>query len=182
MVYDGVLKGRFVELKSATIEDADFTLKIRQDPEKTKYLPCLNITLEQQKEWILKQRDKDGDYFFVAWSLTSGERIGTLSVYDIHNGIGEGGRLALYGESHEKIEAGLLLSHFEFAILKLEKVVGWVYSDNSSALRWNKSFGASFSEKKRLEDGSTFYNICIERKASEIAQIKLNRMISRIKD
>lgn len=180
MVYEGELKGKFVELKAATVDDAEFTLSIRQDPEMTKYLPPLNITLEQQRNWINNQRNKEGDYFFVVWSLKTGKRIGTISIYDINNGIGEGGRLALYGEVHEKVEAGILISNFEFNILKLDRVTAWVYYDNLPAKQWNKQFGAVFSEPYVHSDGLKICDVIIEPKNAEIATAKLRKILSRI--
>lgn len=65
MIYEKMMQGQFVYLKSATSDDAEFTLALRQNPALTKYLPKLDITLEQQKNWINIQREKAGDYFFV---------------------------------------------------------------------------------------------------------------------
>lgn len=141
MVYDGVLSGIYVDLKPVTLEDAPFTLSIRQDPEITRYIPKLDITVGEQKKWIARQRETAGDYFFVVWDK-QGNRLGTCGVYNISGNSGEGGRLALYGDPCQKIESGILMSEFEFEILKLERITGWLYADNSRAVRWNLAFGA----------------------------------------
>lgn len=180
MVYKEGLKGKYVELKSAGDEDAEFTLSIRQDPNLTKFLPPLSITIEQQKEWIARQREREGDYFFVVWSIKTGKRLGTISVYDIHDGEGEGGRFALYGETYEKIEAGILMSEFEFNILKLGKVTGWVYCENSPAVRWNKNFGAVFGEPMKHSDGREIFNMVISKKDSESAREKLKKALLKV--
>ena len=44
-----VIEGRYVDLRSATIEDAEFTLAIRQAPEFSKWLPRIDNTIDQQK-------------------------------------------------------------------------------------------------------------------------------------
>lgn len=145
MVYDKVISGNLVDLKAAEVEDAQFTLAIRQDPQITKYLPRIDITLDQQKQWIKKQREEENGYFFVVWDK-QGNRLGTIGIYDINGNMGEGGRLALYGDSFQKIEAGLLMSEFEFEVLHLDYVVAWVEADNLPAIRWNKWFGGVLSE------------------------------------
>ena len=49
MVTEDII-GKYVMLSSATEEDAPFALAIRQDPNMTKFLPRLNISVEQQIE------------------------------------------------------------------------------------------------------------------------------------
>ena len=56
MVYSKKIQGRYVDLRSVTEEDAKFTLAIRQEPEFVKFLPRLDITIEQQKAWIRKHK------------------------------------------------------------------------------------------------------------------------------
>ncbi len=82
------LVGRYVELRSAKVEDAEFALNIRHTPKAMKFMPPLDITLEQQKSWIEKQRITEGDYFFIVFNKNN-ERIGVISVYDIHDKQGE---------------------------------------------------------------------------------------------
>ena len=44
MVYEGILEGRFVNLRPVTKEDAEFILEIRNNPEISKFLPSLKAT------------------------------------------------------------------------------------------------------------------------------------------
>jgi RimJ/RimL family protein N-acetyltransferase len=140
MVYEGAIDGRYVTLRSATVDDAEFTLAIRQDPEFNKYLPSLNITLEQQRDWILRQRDKDDDYFFVVWDKSE-NRIGTISIYNIEGDHAEAGRLTMRGNAFQSIEAQLLSFHFGFNELKLKEIVSYIYAYNARALRFTQQFG-----------------------------------------
>lgn len=64
-ILNEAFEGDLVRIRSVTLDDAEFTLKIRQNKELTKYIPYLDITLEQQKAWIEKQIKTDGDYFFI---------------------------------------------------------------------------------------------------------------------
>jgi RimJ/RimL family protein N-acetyltransferase len=140
MFQNNGIEGRFVTLKSVTIEDAEFTLEIRQDSEISKYLPRINNTLQQQINWINKQRSKSNDYFFVVWDKHD-NRIGTISIYDIESEYAEGGRLTMRGNAFQCIEAQLLCFRFAFVELKLNYVVSYIFVDNERALRFNKQFG-----------------------------------------
>ena len=65
MVYEGILEGRFVNLRPVTKEDAEFILEIRNNPEISKFLPSLNATVDQQQSWIDKQRNDINSYYFI---------------------------------------------------------------------------------------------------------------------
>ncbi len=132
--------GKYVDLKSIDVEDAEFTLQIRQDPIFVKYLPRVNNTLEQQKQWIVRQREKSDDYFFVVLNK-SGDRIGTIGVYGLETDHPESGRLALKGDAYENFEATLLLYEFAFNTLNIQVLFGFVYKENKRANRFNAQFG-----------------------------------------
>jgi RimJ/RimL family protein N-acetyltransferase len=153
MVYDDKIVGKYVYLKSAEINDAQFTLDLRQNSELTKYLPRLNISLEQQKDWIRSQREKVGDYFFVAWT-NADKPIGTVSIYNIEGETSESGRLALIGDPIQNTEASYLLFKFAFDILGLKKVTGYIMDGNKRADRFNKLFGCSTGEVEQDDKGN----------------------------
>lgn len=178
MVYEKVISGKLVDLKAAEIDDAEFTLSIRQDPEMTKYLPRIDISLEQQIQWIQAQREKESGYFFVVWDK-QGNRLGTIGIYNIEGNTGEGGRLALYGDSFQKIEAGLLMSEFEFEVLHLERVIGWVEADNAPAMRWNKWFGTKISEPETDERGKMIRRLELTRDNAEAARKKIRSIMEK---
>ena len=146
MVFDGEIIGRYVTLRSATVDDAQFTLAIRQDKRMTKYMPYLDITLEQQIAWIKKQRETEGDYFFVAWNKNN-ERFGTIGVYDIKGDCAEVGRLAMLGTPFESIESSFLNSKFAYEILGLKETYGYTLTTNKSSLRLSKYLGSVFGEE-----------------------------------
>ncbi len=153
MVYDGIIEGRYVNLRSVEEKDAEFTLSLRQDPNLTKYLPKLDITLEQQISWIKKQRNQDGDYYFIVENK-KGKGIGVIGVYDVDGDCAETGRIAMIGNAFESIEAQLLSFEFAFNILGLEKTVNYVMADNLHALRFSQMFGSQSSEPFKDNDGN----------------------------
>lgn len=178
MVFEEIIRGKYVSLQSACEDDADFTLSLRQDPVLTKYLPRLDITLQQQKEWIRKQRATEGDYFFVVRTLEN-QPIGTVSIYDIKGYSSESGRLALIGNACENMEASLLLFHFAFDIIGLKEVKGYILDGNKRAERFNRQFGCIFGEPETNKSGDRIRRTLITDSAFHEAEKKLSKMLYR---
>lgn len=155
MIYEGVLEGKYVDLKSCTEDDAEFTLMLRKDPDFIKYLPAIDNTIEQQKAWIRQQREKPGDYFFVVWNK-KGERIGTISIYNVQEDRAESGRLAIKGENpFQACEAQILIFRFAFGTLGLNCAEGFIFADNDRAIRFNKQFGGRQYPPEMDENGKS---------------------------
>lgn len=143
MVLDNAIEGEYVDLKSADIGDAEFSLKIRQDDKLTKYIPQINSSLERQEKWISEQRERKGDYFFIA-SDKRGKPIGTISLYEIKDNKAHIGRLIMSGNPFHSYEAYLLTLEFGFYKLGLDEVTGDVYEDNKACLNFTMEFGMVF--------------------------------------
>lgn len=181
MVYEGVLEGRYVDLKACTEADAEFTLAIRRDPEFTKFLPVINNTIEQQKAWIRKQREKIGDYFFVVWDK-AGNRIGTISTYDINGDHAESGRLTIKGSNpFQALEAQILSFRFAYGVLGLERIDGFIFADNDRAIRFNKQFGGKHYPPDMDENGRMVIKIENWREDFEKVDKKLSSILYREK-
>lgn len=178
MVYNKVIEGKYVNLRSVEEKDAAFTLSLRQDPQLTKYLPKLDITLEQQINWIKKQRTIEGDYYFVIENK-EGKSIGVIGVYDVTEKSSETGRIAVVGTSFESIEAQLLSFDFAFDILKVEYTVNYVMADNVHALRFSQMFGSESSEPYTDEKGNVRIDGKITKESYQKSRIKIARMLYR---
>lgn len=149
MVLDQVLEGRLISLRSASLEDAEYTFQIRQDRDRTRYLNAVNGTVEDQRRWLSEQRKREGDYFFVV-ERKNGEKLGTTSLYNIQGDEGEGGRTLLNGDVVEIAEAQLLVLDFAFRVCGLKRVVATVLSGNRHVVSYNRKCGAK--EVKRVYD------------------------------
>ena len=178
MYYDGIVEGRYVDLKSVTVEDAEFTRNIRRDPDFAKFFPPLDNTVEQQKNWIISQQKKEGDYFFVVWDK-SGNPIGTIAVYDIEERSCESGRLAIKGNAFQSTEAQLLIFKFAFEYLNVDTVVGYIFADNERAIRFNKQFGCELEEPVMHDNGHYMVKATYTKGAVEKASAKITRMMYR---
>lgn len=155
MYIDYKLEGKYVNLRSVTEDDAEFILLIRNNPEISKYLPPLNVTVEQQRQWIAKQRaDKDSYYFIL--ETPDLNPIGTLSVYDIVNDHAECGRLCSIGKPLSTIEAVTHLTDFNFNKLYLAYTTIWVYEGNKNAIALDESIGYEWKDTKVDQNGEPF--------------------------
>lgn len=152
MAFTDDIEGKYITLRSARVEDTEFTRNLRRDPNIAKMIPMIDSTLAQQKAWLLKQREKDGDYFFVVWNKKN-EPIGTISLYETNSDNPQSGRLAIKGDAFENSEASYLHLKFGFETLKLLHVAGFIYSDNRRAIHYSKQFGAIIQEPVLDEDG-----------------------------
>ena len=146
MVYNQIINGRYVTLRSVNEEDARFTMEIRQDKEKTRYLHKVEYSVEKQIEWIKQQREAEGDYFFLAQSVKDGKELGTIGVYDIKGTVGHLGRLLMVGNPFQSFEATLLAMQFAYNTLELEELYGDVHVDNKASLNISEAVGIHFKD------------------------------------
>lgn len=145
MIYNKNIKGRYVLLRSIEEKDAEFSMLIRQDNEKTKYLHPVDANIEKQTEWIRNQRTEEGDYFFIVEDL-DGRCVGTVGIYDINGSVGHLGRLLMIGNPFQTFEAVILSMRFAFDALGLEELYGDVHVDNTASMNISEAVGFHFGE------------------------------------
>ena len=171
------IKGHYIDLKSVSEDDAEFTLAIRRDEEFVRYLPKLDITVEQQKEWIKSQQKKPDDYFWVVLDK-KGQYIGTIGVFDIFADPPKAGRLALKGNALQNIEANYLAYRYGLYDLHLEKLWGFIYAENSRAIRFAELFGGIMGEEYEL-DGRVVRNVIFKQPEFGEAEKNVRKMLYR---
>lgn len=178
MVYDKVIQGKFVDLKSITLDDADveFSYRIRKEEKNCKTVGQLAASLEEQKKFIEWQIKEPGDYYFVVWNK-KGERIGLIGVYDIHDGIGELGREVNNGSSVEAMETEVLLDEFCRTILHLKKITYVIYLSNKKHINNHKKRGV---EMKKIVMRNGVKCAYYERDMDEKDFEKTRQLLSRI--
>jgi hypothetical protein len=69
--------GKTVIFRNATVDDSEYILSLRLDPEKNAYLSPTPPDLEAQRQYMLNHRD--GFYFIIEFE---GRPIGTVRLYD----------------------------------------------------------------------------------------------------
>lgn len=180
MVYYKAIEGKFVHLRAVQLEDAEFILKIRNDKEISKYLPPLDITIEQQKSWISKQRNDSDSYYFI-FTNNKGESLGTISVYNIDNEHAEVGRFCSFGDSVQNMEAALLCDDFIFYTLGLSYLEIWVYKENKPIISLNQGFGCKWYGENVGDSWELFLFGKMTKEDYEKKTLKIRKNISIVK-
>ncbi len=129
MVYPEVIHGMFVDLRSITLDDAEFSYNIRADKRNRDTVGQLAPSLEAQRDFIRRQMQEPNDYYFVVLNK-KGERIGLIGAYNLQGDMIEVGREVIVGEPTESMETELLINDFCRNVLNLKRTCGVVYSNN----------------------------------------------------
>jgi len=151
MVYEKVIQGKTVRLRSVAESDAEVTYKMRTDPEKSRYIHATNGTVEDQLNYIKRQREKTGDYLFLVEDL-NGNAIGMKGIYDYdpEKNTVESGRFIGYGTQVQNIEAMVLSLDFAFDILGVDIVTMSALENNAAMVSIQKKFGVDFTHRDKL--------------------------------
>ena len=181
MVYEGVIEGKTVRLRSIEEKDAEVSFRMRTDPEKAKFVHPVHGTVEDQRNYIIKQRSTPGDYLFMIEDL-QGNPIGMKGVYNFDeekNEI-ETGRFIGYGSQVQNIEALMLSFDFAFDVLKVDRIVMSALENNHVMLGIQKRFGVEFTYRDRYE-GLEYDNLhsVLTREAYAITRPKVVGLIDR---
>lgn len=183
MVYPEVIHGMFVDLRSITLDDAEFSYNIRADKRNRDTVGQLAPSLEAQKDFIRWQMHEPNDYYFVVLNK-KGERIGLVGIYDIHGDIGEYGREVNVGEPEEMMEIGFLMANFCISELHLKKICFVIYENNIGHISSVRKRGATFIKNvKRNDHNALFFeqSLEIESRGAEKVRHTLERLYATIR-
>lgn len=140
MVYENEIIGKFVMLRSISIDDAEFSYNLRKDPRFVSVMGQPAKSIEAQKQYIEWQRKEPGDYYFVVYNK-SGKRIGLIGVYNIKGDTCEFGRELNIGEPYESMEAEILNLDFARKVLGIKYSKAIVYKHNTRQFNMLKKRG-----------------------------------------
>ena len=152
MFIDYKLEGIHTNLRSVKEDDAEKILKLRNDPRITDFLPPLDVTVEQQRQWITKQRSDKSSYYFIIEDKL-GNCLGTVGFYDIEGDHAETGRYCCIGEVQHSVEATILQSDFIYDVVRLSYLTSWVYDDNKPVVSLTKNYGFECVGVSQADDG-----------------------------
>lgn len=137
------VRGKTIFFREVTVDDAEFILDLRTDPEKGKYLSLTASDLDKQKSFIASYLKSQTDFYFIIcdWNW---KRLGTIRIYDIQGDSFSWGSWILSKEAsvNAAIESVLLLYDFAFFALHYRKSHFNVRKENQRVLDFHKRFGA----------------------------------------
>ncbi len=137
------LQGKFVNLRLATQQDAEFMLALRNNPKKAKcFCHTVSNDIEQQQAFIRKSLESESEYLLIIENKNH-EPIGMTSIYNIEGTSYTGGRWAMQDGSsaEEMLEAPLLGDGYAFNVLGMEIKKCDVLKTNKKVIRWHKITG-----------------------------------------
>ncbi len=179
MIYEGIVEGIGVNLRSVEESDAEFTYFLRQNKERTKYVHSVDGTVEDQLNWIRNQRQREGDYFFIVEDK-SGKPLGTVGYYDLEGKNGEMGRMVINGSFAQNCDAILQLRRFAFEIIGADYVRCTAVNGNKPVMAQLKRLGAvqtgSFIDEK---DGFEILEFRVSREAYEAKKEKNLKLVEK---
>jgi len=177
MLYPEVIHGKFVDLRSITLDDAEFSYNIRADKANAATVGQLAASVEAQRKYIEWQMQEPNDYYFVVLNK-QGERIGLFGVYNICGDIAEIGREVNVGEPTERMEAGLLIGDFCREKLKLKKVCFVIYSNNVHRISEVKKTATYVRTERRGDHDALYFESDLYEK-NEVNE-KVRRLIDKL--
>lgn len=151
MVYQKTIEGLTINMRSVVPEDAEVTYAMRMDKEKVRYMHQISGTVEDQRNYIINQNQKAGDYLFLVTDK-EGNPIGMRGIYDVTDDTAESGRTIGYGDAFQNMEALILGFDFAFEILGVKSILMDAAASNSSVRGIQKQIGAIEYDRKFLSD------------------------------
>lgn len=142
-----------VSFRFVTEDDAEFILKLRTDPKKSRYITHTDYDVEKQRNWIrlYKAKEKEGleYYFFITCGNTP---TGVIRIYDIHDGQFEIGSIVMIDDApiHCVLATTIMAKEIAFEVLELELEKSEAYAGNKQVVKlqksWNKTFVGSVTD------------------------------------
>jgi RimJ/RimL family protein N-acetyltransferase len=139
------VEGLGFRLRCVEENDSLKILALRNDPQLSRYLPPLNVTDEQQRAWIAKQRERHMEYYFAVENRANNAFVGLSSLYSYADADGlrviEWGRFVVHPTSFAAPETSLLTHQFAFEILELDEVFGYSVIINTAIQSFHRTSG-----------------------------------------
>jgi hypothetical protein len=135
--------GKTIILRNVQVEDAEFILSLRLDPQKGGYLSPVEADVEKQREWIRNYLRSKGQAYFLICDRAM-RPLGTVRIYDaIGDSFSWGSWILRKGAPRAAaIESAVLVywlatRHWDFRASHFQ-----VRHDNTSVLAFHEKFGA----------------------------------------
>ncbi|MCI0501805.1 MAG: GNAT family N-acetyltransferase [Epsilonproteobacteria bacterium] len=171
-----IIYGKNINMRTVTLEDAEFIYTMRQNQDKTKYLSKVTGTVESQKEWIknYKQRETEQKEFYFVIELKYKKKLGLVRMYDFRDNSFCWGSWLIKEDAPKTtaIESALQIYEFGFYSLGFEKSHFDVRKGNDKVIAFHQRFGAKIVNEDEIE---YFFNF--EKSDYEITKEKYKRYL-----
>lgn len=131
-------------MRPLELADAAFILKLRLDPNLNRFIHRTSARLADQETWLRRYLGRGGDWYFVVVDKRTGEREGTIGIYDHeeHANVAEWGRWIIRPGSLASIESAILIYRVAFERLGLNALYCRTVAENAAVVSFHDSSGA----------------------------------------
>lgn len=135
--------GKSIVLQNVRVEDAEFILSLRLDPQKGGYLSPVEADVEKQREWIRRYLSSKGQAYFLICDSAM-RPLGTVRIYDaIGDSFSWGSWILKKGAPPAAaVESAVLVYWLATKYWKFRSSHFQVRRDNTSVLAFHEKFGA----------------------------------------
>ncbi len=137
-----IIKGKFVYLKSISLNDSLFIFRLRQKKLVSLYLHKPPKSVKDQKRWICSNIKNNKALDFIIVNKKKNKKIGTIGLNNIQKNSAEWGRWIAQGNSVQNIESVLLLLNYGFEKLKLKNIYSLTNKNNKKVLSFHNKTSA----------------------------------------
>jgi len=146
--------GRNINLRTVTIEDAEFVLSLRMDSDRNKFISNVDNDICKQVEWIESYKIRESkkiEYYFVIENKTR-EQLGVVRLYDfVNESFCWGSWIIKKGSPpYASIESALLVYELSFYHLLFDSSHFDVRKENIKVIDFHIRFGAKIISDDEL--------------------------------
>lgn len=134
-------EGFAFRLRPVRREDAPLIVELRRDPERTRFLNAIPLTIAAQEDFLDRYFERPGDYYFVIEERASGRAEGLIGMYDLEARTAQYGRWVLRPGSLAAVESILMLYRIGFESFDLQEVYGRTVKNNTRVVSFHDSCG-----------------------------------------
>ena len=144
-----IINGNFVYLKSISIKDSFFIYNLRKKKKISLHLHKPPKSINHQKNWIIKNIRNKESLDFIILNKKTKKKIGTIGLDKIKKLSAEWGRWICTGQTHENIEAILILLNYGFYKLKLKEIYSLTNINNHKVVNFHKNTNSIYKGIKK---------------------------------
>ncbi|MGY1703692.1 GNAT family N-acetyltransferase [Geodermatophilus sp. SYSU D00697] len=142
MRHDVHLDGPAFRLRPVERGDAAEILRLRSDPERSRFIHATAPSVEAQERWLDAYAERDGDHYWALERRDGGPVEGFVGIYDVEGTTAEWGRWVLRPGSLAAPESAWLVHEVGFTVLGLRSMLTRTLVDNRPVVAFHSRYGA----------------------------------------
>ena len=137
------IQGGSYRLRPADLDDADFIVKLRTDPERNRFINHTSSDIGDQREWLRRYFERPDDFYFVIEHVSRCLSEGTLGIYDVNRKrrSAEWGRWVVRPGSKSAVASCCLAFDLAFGTMELESLHSYVAAENRDVINVLRALG-----------------------------------------